>query len=290
MLDLSQNYQDHTQRFTKMAQWNKLFQRMLGNNEDIYEVQMLADKDGNIINSFGAASNIPIAAGEVDGYSVVHKFGLVDGTNSGNLSTIWSPADTAATILYPWDFTASVVTAVSTSGDDTAAGSGARTLTIQGLDASYNEIEETVTMAGLSATTATTAEFAQVHRAFVASGDTNVGKIQIKNTDNVVVGEVAVGYGQTLMSIYTVPAGKTAYLSNLRVSSSKQTSSIIRLMVRPFGGVFRVQSTISLYSGEGETQFVTPLKITEKSNIDVRITGGTNNTVSCDFDMLLVDN
>ena len=151
-------------------------------------------------------------------------------------------------------------------------------------------IEETVNMNGTNQSIATTASFAQVHRAFVASGDTNVGKIQIKNASNVVVGEVAIGYGQTLMSVYTVPAGHTAYLSNLRVSSSKQTSSIIRLMVRPFGGVFRVQSTISLYSGSGETQFVTPLKITEKSNIDVRITGGTNNTVSCDFDMILVQN
>ena len=289
MLGPSQNYLDHTQRYTKMAQFNKHFQTMLGNNEDIYEVTMLGDQNGNIINSFGDAANIPIAAGQVTGYSVVHKFGLVDGTNSGNLSTIWSPADTSSTLLYTWDYTPGTVVAVSTSGDDTNGGSGAQTIVVEGLDANYNEISDTLTMAGGTNTAASSNQYIVVHRAFVASGATNVGKISI-NAGATKVGEIAAGYGQTLMSVYTVPAGHTAYLSNLRVSSSKQTSSIIRLMVRPFGGVFRVQSTISLYSGTGETQFVTPLKITEKSNIDVRITGGTNNTVSCDFDMVLVEN
>jgi hypothetical protein len=71
-----------------MAQFSKLFQRLVGNNSHIYEVQMLADKDGNIINSFGSASNIPISAGEVDGYSAIHKFGR--NPNVGNIpETIW---------------------------------------------------------------------------------------------------------------------------------------------------------------------------------------------------------
>ena len=273
-----------------MAQFNKLFQTMLGNNEDIYEVQMLADQNGNIINTFGDASNIPISAGLVEGYSVIHKFGLVDGTNTGNLSTVWAPADTAATILYPWDFTPSVLTAVSSSGDDTAAGAGAQTVFIEGLDSNYLPITDTFTMSGLTPTAAGTTVFSTVHRAYVLTGDTNVGKIQFKNSDDVVIADIHPGYGQTLMAIYTVPAGKTAYLSNFRVSSAKQQSTIVRLMVRNLGGVFRVRSTISLFSGNGETKFASPLRIPEKSNIEARITGGTNNTVSCDFDMVLIDN
>jgi len=272
-----------------MAQFRRDTSAFLPNGNTLFEVVMLGDSNGNIINSFGDAANIPIASGAVSGYSVVHKFGLVDGTASGALSTIWSPADTSSTLLYPWDFTPGTVTATSSSADDTGGGAGAQTIVIQGLDSDYNEIESTLTLAGTSASAASAEEFIVVHRAYIASGTTNVGTISI-NTAGAKVGEIAAGFGQTLMSVYTVPAGKTAFLSNLRVSSSKQTSSIIRLMVRPMGGVFRVQSTISLYSGTGETQFVTPLKITEKSNIDVRITGGTNNTVSCDFDMVLVDN
>ena len=52
-----------------MAIWNTVLQKLNNNNTQQYEVVMLADKDGNILNSSGAASNIPIAAGEVGGYS-----------------------------------------------------------------------------------------------------------------------------------------------------------------------------------------------------------------------------
>ena len=275
-----------------MAQYRIDTNAWLTANRTIFEGFVLSDKDGNIINSFGDAANIPIAAGQVAGYSVVHKFGLVDGTASGALSTIWSPADTAGTLLYPWSFSAGTISANSTSGDDTSAGVGTQTITVEGLDANYALQSDTITLSGTTHTGESTKSFTRVFRAYAATGETNVGKISINvgGAAGTKVAEIPVGYGQTLMSVYTVPAGKTAYLSNLRVSSAKQQSTIIRLMVRPFGGVFRAQSTISLYSGSGETQFVTPLKITEKSDIDVRTTGGTNNTLSCDFDMILVDN
>ncbi len=58
-----------------MAQWNKQSQEFLNNGTSIFEVVMIADEDGNPINSFGAASNIPIAGGQIAGYNYVHKFG-----------------------------------------------------------------------------------------------------------------------------------------------------------------------------------------------------------------------
>lgn len=272
-----------------MAQYRIDNQAYLSNSTTIFEAVMLADQNGNVINSFGDAANIPIAAGQVAGYSVVHKFGLVDGTASGALATIWSPADTASTLLYPWDFTPAPLTAVSSSANDTIAGSGTQVIRVEGLDADFNLITTDLDMNGTSATNPTAETFNRVFRAFSLTGDECDGTIDI-SAGGTLVAQLAPTYNQTLMSVYTVPAGKTAYLSNLRVSSAKQVSAIIRLMVRPFGGVFRAQSTISLYSGTGETQFITPLKITEKSDIDVRVTGGTNNTLSCDFDMILVDN
>ena len=58
-----------------MAIWNKNNQAYLQDNKTLFEAFLLADKDGNIINSFGVASNIPIAAGLVDGYGHINKFG-----------------------------------------------------------------------------------------------------------------------------------------------------------------------------------------------------------------------
>lgn len=266
-----------------MAQFRRDNEVYLPNGNTIFEVVMLSDKDGNIINTFGAASNIPIANGGVDGYSSVHKFGLVDG-NSGSPATIWTAANTAGGVLYTWQTEANTVSANSTVAET-------QTITVEGLDANYNEVSEDIVLTGSTETAESTTEFLRVHRACIRTGNTNTGRISINhNSSDDKISEIAAGFGQTLQAFYTVPAGKTAYLSRMRASSSKQSSATIVLFVREFGGAFRAQSTVSLYSGNAQTVFDTPLKITEKSDIEARVIGNTNNTLSVDFDMILVDN
>ena len=58
-----------------MAQWNKQDQAYRVQDTTNFEVVMLADQDGNPLNSYGSAANIPIAAGDLDGYSHINKFG-----------------------------------------------------------------------------------------------------------------------------------------------------------------------------------------------------------------------
>lgn len=261
-----------------MAQWRIDTQAWLAANKTIFEGFVLSDKDGNIINSFGAASNIPIANGDVDGYSSVHKFGLVDGTTA-NPCTIWT-----GKTLYTWQTEANTVSANSFAGQT-------QTITVQGLDANYAEVEEDIVLTAATETAETTQTFLRVHRAFIKTGDTNTANININHhSSDDLISQISATYGQTLQSFYTVPAGKTAFLSRLRVSSAKQQTAIVTLFVRPYGGAFRAQSTISLYSGDGQTIFDTPLRITEKSDIEVRAATSTNNTLSADFDMILVDN
>ena len=55
------------------------------------QVVTLADKDGNLLNSFGSAANIPISAGNVEGYSHINKFGYRD-TIPNSFQTIWDGA------------------------------------------------------------------------------------------------------------------------------------------------------------------------------------------------------
>jgi len=261
-----------------MAQYRIDDQAYLPNGTTIFEVNMLADKDGNIINSFGAASNIPISNGDVEGYSSVHKFGLIDG-NSNNPTTIWTGDS-----LYTWQTEANTVSANSSAGQT-------QTITVQGLDADYAEVEEDIVLTGATETAETTQKFLRVHRAFIKTGDTNTANININHhSSDDLISQISDGYGQTLQTFYTVPAGKTAYLSKFRVSSAKQQTAIVTLFVRPFGGAFRAQSTSSLYSSGIQTIFDTPLRITEKSDIEVRAKTSINNVLSADFDMILVDN
>ena len=273
-----------------MAIWNKLTQALNTNNTAQYEVIMLADKDGNIINTFGAASNIPIASGEVDGYADVHKFGTIDGSNGTGWTTLWSAADSAGTRLYPWDTAAGTVSVVSSNDDDTNGGVGAHTIIVEGLDTNYNFVSESFTLSGTTETGEGAVTFQRVNRAYITAGSTNVGKIQIKN-GTTVVAEIAAEMGQTQMCVYTIPAGKTGYLTRLATSSSKNISTIVSLFQRPYQKTFvRTASSIALYQNNQTITYDIPLRFPEKTDLDLRQIGAANNVLAADFNIILVDN
>ena len=264
-----------------MAQYSKYTNAYLPQQTTNHEVVMIADQDGNIINTFGAASNVIIAAGGLAGYSGVHKYGGVFGTALSTMSTVWTAADTSATALYNWGHSAGTLSVVSTSGSDVTD------VTIQGLDADYNFVEETFTLTGTTPVVGATS-FTKVNRAFMNTA-TNVGKIQA-SISGVVVTEIGADFGQTMQCFYTVPAGKTGYMTNINASASKNQSTDLFLFQRPFGGAFRVAASISLNQSNQAIDFPVPLKFTEKTDIDLRVRGSSNATVSADFTIILVDN
>ena len=267
-----------------MAQWSKLTDAYIPQQTTNHEVVMIADQDGNIINTFGAASNVIISAGGLEGYSGVHKYGAVYGTALSTFSTVWTAADTSATALYPWTHSAGTLSVVSSGS---GASSDTSDVTIQGLDANYNFVEETLTLTGTTPVVGSTS-FTRVNRAFMNTA-TNVGKIQA-SIGGTVVTEIGAGFGQTLQCFYTIPAGKTGYMTNINASASKNQATDLFLFQRPFGGAFRVASTLSLNQSNQAIVFTVPLKFTEKTDIDLRVQGSGNATISADFTIILVDN
>jgi hypothetical protein len=281
-----------------MAQFSKLFQRLVGNNSHIYEVQMLADKDGNIINSFGSASNIPISAGEVDGYSAIHKFGR--NPNVGNIpETIWMHGGIYQYLDVGSD---STIYAYSASSDDGPGNDGARTITVQGLDNDFNLIEETITVNGA----ASTASFLRVYRAFVATAGVltaNDGNILISTAASgggTVLADIGVigtgtttGLGQTQLALYTIPAGKTGYLTTWNIGVAPMNNAVtVTLLARELDGSapFRSKDIADIVGGYTTQNYSIPLRFPEKTDIEVRGTGDTGSVISSSFDIILVDN
>ena len=255
------------------------------NNDDLHEVQLIGDKDGNIVNTFGAASNIPLANGDVSGYTPVHKFGAIDGTVGTGWSTVWTGAETTDQQLYPWPAigAASVVTVVSTSGSDIT------TVTLEGLDANYAFQTETLTLTGETPVTGAKT-WHRINRAFMSGTATNVGTIIVKNATPTVITEIKAGRGQSLQAFYTVPAGCTGFLNSIQMTSSKAQPAEISMFARPFGGAFRVVSGVFLYQSDHTIEYATPIKFTEKTDIDVRAIGASNGVISVSFDLVYVEN
>ena len=246
-------------------------------NNDIHEVVMLADKDGNILNTSGAASNIPIAGGLVDGYGHINKFGATDGNVTGG--TIWDGNSAAVAYPYPSN---SVVAVAST------ANSGANVY-IEGLDASYNAQSETVAI-GSSGTKV----FSRIFRAYMV--DTNNDADVTLSLSSVVAAKIIEDLGQTLMAVYTVPAGKTAYLMKLQMGSDKaSTNSAMQYSVMAKeitdGGIFRIKGRFYAAGGQNiVTEYPVPLKFNEKTDIRIDVTAAQQSSVSATFDIILVDN
>lgn len=266
-----------------MAIWNKLTQAYLQDNKTLFEAFMLADKDGNIINTFGEASNIPLAAGELDGYSAVHKFGLIDGTIGTDWSTIWTQGEVIGNSLAPWKdiADAGVVTVTSSLAGDTTD------VTLEGLDDNYNFQSETLTLAG-TADVVGTKTWHRINRMYMVT-ETNVGNITATIGADI-VSSIKAERGQTLQAFYTIPAGKTGYLTHMQVSSNKNQAVETSLFIRPFGGAFRVTGGTMLYQMEHTMHYSSPIPITEKSDMDFRAIGAANGVLSASFDLILVDN
>lgn len=224
-----------------------------------------------------------VAANHYDGLSHIHKFGAVPAMSQNNTGTIWDVNDT----VYPWTAFSSETTLTV---DRASASDADKQVLIAGLDGDYNQISETVTLTSATGN-ATTKSFIRVYRAFMTNGSaTNVGNISVK-ASTTVVAQITAGKGQTLMAIYTVPAGYSAYVLKGVATCQDGADATGDMFVRYFGeSAFRVGHSFEVCGDGGEYMydFGIPLRIPEKSDIDIRASVRSNNArLTAAFDILL---
>ena len=198
--------------------------------------------------------------------------------------TIWDKNDT----IYPWSAfaTASVLTAQAVNASDNG-----KILTVIGLDGNYELVSDTITLSS-SGTAATTQTFKRVFRGFISTGANNVGAIDVRIGASTVL-QINISKAQTLMAVYTVPAGKQLLLTKGVCTAQSGADGTGDMFIRYFGqDAFRVGHSFEVVGtgGKYEYEFTTPITIPEKSDIDVRLTTRSNNgRYTAAFDGVLVD-
>ena len=244
---------------------------------------------------------LQVARGQVAYHESVYKFGN-NAAVANVTETIWQQGG-----LYSYLSAASVLKVSSSSANDTSAGTGARTVELFGLDGDYNEINEVVTLNGQTAVNSTQS-YLRINRMIVrsaGSGGYNAGVIYA-GTGTVTTGVPANiyatingdGTNQTLMALWTVPAGYTGYLMQYDVSNgtTSNTPAVCKLtlVARPYGEVFQSKDVKSLTTGMHiENTLIVPVKFTEKTDIEVRAVSSSASVtfdISAAFEIIYIKN
>jgi hypothetical protein len=184
-----------------VAQYSKDKFSLLNTNKDIYEVFM-ADNTTMQSGDF----NLQVAMGKVQGVRGLSISGYRQSTGVGFLPA-WEDG------TYVYFATAQVVRVWSESASDTNV-----SVRIDGLDADYVEQTETVVLTNGTTGVLTTKEFLRINSISLTRAPNNVGLIHAGNSAKSItlayIGSLSnVSAGRSQMTVYTVPAGHTFFLT-----------------------------------------------------------------------------
>ena len=239
---------------------------------------------------------LQVSRGQIQGHSAVQVFGYNPDVDTSEES-VW-PADG----VVPHPTVASVLKVSSSDANDTAAGTGARTVFIEGLDGNYNVVSETITLNGQTAVN-TVNEYLYVNRFFVltaGSGGKNAGNINA-GTGVVTAGVPAVlydligaGNNNRTSAHYCVPAGFTGYMMQGVVTAGKTSGGhevTLKLQQHAPAGLVLTGAIVTLSASTTQYNFDPPYAIPEKNCVGaVAIGTATDNSVSAFFNLVLIKN
>ena len=232
---------------------------------------------------------------------LVHKFGR-------NLAvTSMVPVTIGGVFNTPQPAAATTLRVKAGNTNDTSAGSGARTIALEGLDETGALVEETLTTNGTSAGSAGSVTFTRLFRAFVATSGTyatsaagsHAADIVIENgaggTDWLTIDSTDYPRGQSEVAAYSVPLGETAHIMSITTHVQSTKPADIILFKRggiddsapPYEG-WREQVQFSGVDGGFSLKPATPLgPYVAGTDLVFLAQAGTSAEVSIDFEIIL---
>lgn len=239
---------------------------------------------------------LQVSRGQIVGHRSVTVFGYNPDVDQTRV-TVWP-----YTGILPLPAAALQMKVSSSSANDTANGTGARTVFVAGLDANHNEISEIVTLNGQTAVL-TTQSFLHINNAYVAtagSGLSAAGDIYFGDgavtagVPATVYDLIKFDYNQRITGSYTIPAGYTAYVSQGLFSAGQPSGSSQvsgRLMTIGIDGIRRTAAITTVNNGSADYTFEYPLPVPEKTTLEATAQGSaSNNEASAMFVLVLIKN
>jgi len=214
-----------------------------------------------------------VALGLVSDATVVVQIGHNPDIDAGP-EDVWTGGG-----LYPWMTGSTALEVLSSSADDASAGTGARTITLIGLNASYVEVTQTITLNGVTPVAVPTALFRinQCRLATAGSGQINVGDITIRDSGAGTTRAILpAAFGQLRQCQYTVAAGKTLViyevLHTINRPSSTRDAAVAAYVGTPVSSIYRLSLELTVDGQPVVFPLTVPVPIPEKSDFGFRVT------------------
>ncbi len=279
-------------------------------NSALKEITVTGIGNKNLIDTLPHSIELEIARGNISGMAFVHKFGEAPDFDTGdNFVTVWDGARDGGAVdlnVYVYSATANIDSLSSSDDTDT------QDIEVQGLDGNYLPVTQTITLTGQTTKSLDT-NLIRVFR-LKNIGSTNLaGNLYCYVSGGTVTAGVPItdadcraiislhpnnkSHNQTLMAVYTIPAGKIGYLSQFYASTIggvKTSINELHIEIRPFGQVFQTKHTGAII-GTGTSHFAHRYDIPEviPAKADIEVTSNTDVSaagISAGFDLILVDN
>lgn len=206
-----------------------------------------------------------VSRGQVPGHSTVNIYGFNSAVGTDQ-TVLW---ENATAYAFP---ASAVAMTVSSAAGATDAGVKVK---VSGLDSGYNLLEETVTL-NASGTATTTGLFLRINAMAVTQG--NATGIVTAVNGGTTYAQITVGFGKSQMSIYTVPAGYTLYISRIDAYTSLNGSSsayaVYRNKATTSAGVVTISQNAP-FTNTYHAQRVMPRPFTEKTDIELQAKSST---------------
>ena len=249
----------------------------------------------NVGESFSPHPTINIGAGLNEGITCDYIDGFVNATTGNDY--VWDPGG-----VYPFP-TEALPVRIAAGGNaaDTAGGDNARTVVVQGLDANWLPIEETLVTAGASASAYTSQSFLRINHVYADEvgvySNENAGDINIETT-TAVIGHVDALRGLSSSAIYTCPGNRTGYILRHQafVESTKTVTLTMKVrrndqvIAAPFHSDWTEVIIPSFTAQLEQTTLTCPIVVPPRADVWWQAdTVSSTADVFIDFDIALVD-
>jgi len=235
---------------------------------------------------------LEISKGNVAGHVLVNISGRNKSAGS-TLETVW---EASGTVAFPT--AATTMTISSDNANDASAGTGLRTIEVQGLNSSHASLIETITLNGTTAVSSTNS-YLRINKLVgksAGTGRTNAGTVYI-GTGSVTAGKPAViinlvnpSQGNSRPGFFTIPASKTGFVTDVSCVVEANKGATIEIMLDDPATISRVVNDLKL-SDVVRFEINWGTSIVEKTDVEFRSkSDGAPADVSITSLIVLVDN